>query len=94
VLVGNLMLLLCIVTLPFTTALMATYLSAPGPDGHLAAAIYAGSFLLRSAIAPPRYLLAGLLGLVMPLLTLVVCIALGMFYLLAPLARQRGGRLP
>lgn len=130
VLVGNLLLLMCIVVLPFTTSLMSTYLGTPGGDGHLAAAVYAGSFLLtsvvffglqchlllrrphllrggftaaerravlvRGAMAPPIYLLAGLLGLVSPLLTLAVCVVLGLFYLLAPRSSWRsphsGGR--
>jgi uncharacterized membrane protein len=48
VLVLNVLLLLCIVALPFTTALIATYLDAAG--GHLAAVIYAGSFLVTSLV--------------------------------------------
>jgi len=113
VLVVNLLLLMCIVALPFSTSLFATYLDA-GSGGHLAAAIYAGSFLvtsavflvlqflilvrrphllrdplspgqqrsllLRAAIAGPTYLVAALLGLMSPYLTLAVCIALGLFY--------------
>lgn len=38
------------------------------------------SLLLRAAIAGPTYLVAALLGLVTPYLTLAVCIALGVFY--------------
>jgi uncharacterized membrane protein len=49
VLVLNLLLLLCIVALPFTTALFATYLQAPAGQ-HLAAVIYAGSFLVTSVV--------------------------------------------
>jgi uncharacterized membrane protein len=49
VLVLNLLLLLTISVLPFTTALMAAYLEQS--DGqHLAAAIYGGSFLLASCV--------------------------------------------
>ncbi|HET7303122.1 MAG TPA: TMEM175 family protein [Segeticoccus sp.] len=48
VLVLNLFLLMCIVVLPFTTSLLATYLDAPG--GHLAAVVYAGSFLVTSSV--------------------------------------------
>lgn len=117
-LVLNVVLLMCIVALPFTTSLLASYLDAPG--GHLAAVVYAGSFLVtssvfttlqcylllrrphllrdrhtradtrailkRAAIAPPAYLIAGLLGLVSPYLTLAACVVLGVFYLLAPRA--------
>jgi uncharacterized membrane protein len=43
----NLLLLLCVGLLPFTTALMAAYLKE-GHGEHLAAAIYSGSFLLMS----------------------------------------------
>lgn len=49
VLVLNLLLLLCIVALPFTTSLFATYLQARSGQ-HLAAVIYAGSFLLTSVV--------------------------------------------
>lgn len=121
VLVLNLFLLMCFVALPFTTSLLATYVDQPR-GGHLAAIVYAGSFLVtstvfavlqshlllrrpdllrdpmtpadrrailkRSAFAPPMYLAAGLLGLVTPLLTLAVCIAMGLFYLSVPLARR------
>ncbi|WP_372698502.1 TMEM175 family protein [Arthrobacter sp. JSM 101049] len=112
-LVVNLLLLLCIVALPFSTSLFATYLDVE-PGGHLAAVVYAGSFLvtsvvflglqfliivrkphllrvpltrgrqrsllLRGAVAVPTYLVAALLGLLTPLLTLAVCIVLGVFY--------------
>ena len=122
VLVVNLLLLLCIVVLPFSTSLFATYLDAPA-GGHRAAAVYGGSFLVtslvfvvlqwlvlmrrphllrepltaagrrsllrRGAIAPPVYLVAALLGLVTPYLTLAVCVALGLFYL-APRRRATG----
>jgi uncharacterized membrane protein len=43
----NLTLLMFVVTIPFTTNLMATYLRA-GYGSHLATGIYAGSFLLMS----------------------------------------------
>ncbi|MPV49245.1 DUF1211 domain-containing protein [Pseudactinotalea sp. HY160] len=113
VIVVNLLLLLCIVALPFTTSLFATYLDQPA-GGHLAAVVYAGSFLVtslvflalqwlilmrrahllpaeltparrrallrRGLLAPPVYLVAALLGLVTPYLTLAVCITLGLFY--------------
>jgi uncharacterized membrane protein len=47
ILILNLLLLLFVGLLPFTTALMAAYLKE-GQGDHLAAAIYAGSFLLMS----------------------------------------------
>jgi uncharacterized membrane protein len=47
VLVLNLLLLLFVGVLPFTTALMAAYLKE-GAGDHLAAAIYSGSFLAMS----------------------------------------------
>jgi uncharacterized membrane protein len=49
ILVLNLMLLMCIVVLPFTTSLMATYLDVPS-GGRLAALVYAGSFLVTSSV--------------------------------------------
>ena len=49
ILVLNLLLLLCIVALPFTTSVMATYLDAPR-DRHVAAVVYAGSFLVTSTM--------------------------------------------
>ncbi len=48
-LVLNLVLLLCIVVLPFTTSLLATYLDADD-GGHLAAVVYAASFLVTSSV--------------------------------------------
>jgi hypothetical protein len=42
VMVWNILLLLCVGALPFTTALMAAYLKA-GQGEHLAAAIYPGA---------------------------------------------------
>jgi uncharacterized membrane protein len=47
VMVWNLLLLLCVGVLPFTTALMAAYLKEGQGEG-LAAAIYSGSFLVMS----------------------------------------------
>jgi uncharacterized membrane protein len=47
VLILNLLLLLTIGLLPFATALFATYLTRPHGQ-HLAAAVYAGAFLLMS----------------------------------------------
>lgn len=125
VVVVNLLLLLCIVPLPFTTSLFATYLDAPA-GGRLAAAVYAGSFLvtavvflalqclvvlrrpallaepltparqrallLRSSVAVPVYLLAAVLGMLSPYLTLAVCTAVGVFYLLP--AQLTGPRSP
>jgi uncharacterized membrane protein len=54
----NLLLLLTIGVLPFTTALMAEYLKQ-GHGQHLAAAIYAGSYLLMSVafVAINRHIL-------------------------------------
>jgi uncharacterized membrane protein len=49
ILVVNLLLLMTIVLLPFTTDLMATYLRHARPaDERLAAAVYSGSFLLMA----------------------------------------------
>ncbi len=44
----NLLLLAVIVAIPFATATMASYLTAGGPDAHVAAALYAGTFELMS----------------------------------------------
>ncbi len=49
VLVLNLLLLLCIVVLPFTTSVFADYLTAPD-GGEVAAVVYAGAFLVTSAV--------------------------------------------
>jgi TMEM175 potassium channel family protein len=49
ILILNLLLLLCVGVLPFTTALMAAYLKESEGE-TLAAAIYAGSFLLMSVV--------------------------------------------
>jgi uncharacterized membrane protein len=49
ILVLNMLLLLCVGLLPFTTALMAAYLKESQGEA-LAAAIYAGSFLLMSVV--------------------------------------------
>src|SRR5699024_6438190 len=49
VLVLNLVLLLCIVVLPFTTSVLSSYLDVPG-QGVLAAVLYAGSFLVTSSL--------------------------------------------
>ena len=48
ILILNIVLLMTIGLLPFTTALMAKYLNASGGE-HLAAAIFGGSFLLMAA---------------------------------------------
>ena len=60
VLLLNMLLLLTIAILPFTTALMADYLREPAGE-HLAAAIYAGSFLAMAVAfySMQRYLLVG-----------------------------------
>jgi uncharacterized membrane protein len=122
ILVLNLILLLCIVLLPFSTSVLANYLGDSG-DGRLAAVVYAGSLLVtssvfvalqfhilmrrsellreplpadvkrnilaRSMFAPPAYLMAGLLGLLWPYLTLAVCAVMGAFYLLTPALTRR-----
>ena len=56
-LVLNVFLLMAIVLLPFTTSLMASYLTAS--DGRLAAAVYGGSFLVMGVafVGFQRYLL-------------------------------------
>lgn len=116
VLVLNLVLLLCIVVLPFTTSVLSSYLDVPG-QGVLAAVLYAGSFLVTSSLffalqyhllkrrphllreAPdpvqtrsilrrglisiPVYVLAAAAALVSLYLTLGICMALGLFYLLS-----------
>ena len=116
VLVLNLVLLLCIVVLPFTTSVLSSYLDVSG-QGVLAAVLYAGSFLVTSSLffalqyhllkrrphllreAPdpvqtrsilrrglvsiPVYVLAAAAALVSPYLTLGICMALGLFYLLS-----------
>lgn len=116
VLVLNMVLLLCIVVLPFTTSVLSSYLDVPG-QGVLAAVLYAGSFLVTSSLffalqyhllkrrphllreAPdpvqtrsilrrglvsiPVYVLAAAAALVSPYLTLGICMALGLFYLLS-----------
>lgn len=54
----NLLLLLCVGALPFTTALMAAYLKE-GQGEHLAAAVYSASFLVMSLVfaATQRHIL-------------------------------------
>ena len=49
ILIWNLLLLLCVGVLPFTTSLMATYLKEGSGEG-LAAAIYGASFLVMGAV--------------------------------------------
>jgi TMEM175 potassium channel family protein len=49
ILVWNLLLLMTVSALPFTTALMATYLKESNGES-LAAAVYSGSFLLMSVV--------------------------------------------
>src|SRR5437899_2230160 len=54
----NLLLLLCVGALPFTTALMAAYLKE-GQGQHLAAAVYSASFLVMTLVfaAAQRHIL-------------------------------------
>jgi len=123
ILIWNLMLLMSLGLLPFTTALMAAYLKEGQGEG-LAAAIYSGSFLLMSVFfaatnrhilfSRPQlldesvdektrrealsrgvaglvpYLLATILALVSPYLTLAICAAIAVFYAL-PFASATGG---
>jgi uncharacterized membrane protein len=125
ILVLNLILLLFVGLLPFTTALMAAYLKE-GQGDKLAAAIYGGSFLsmgiafaslnrhilFRKAhlmVEPmdePRrrsilargvaglvpYLLATILAIVSPYVTLVICGAVAVFYAL-PVASASESRV-
>ncbi len=58
VMIWNILLLPCVGALPFTTALMAAYLKEEQGE-HLAAAIYAGSFLVMSLVfaATQRHIL-------------------------------------
>lgn len=49
ILLLNLLLLMCIVVLPFTTSLLSTYLDDPSA-GRLAAVIYAASLLVTSTV--------------------------------------------
>ncbi len=49
ILVINLLLLMSVCVLPFSTRLMATYLTGSGPDQRLTAAIYSGSLLVMGA---------------------------------------------
>ena len=49
ILTFNVLLLMCIVVLPFTTSLMAEYLTAPAGQ-HLAAVTYGGSFLVFALV--------------------------------------------
>ena len=115
ILILNLLLLMSIVLLPFTTELMAAYLRASGGES-LAAGIYSGSLLLMSllfsalnrhillarahmmrteipleerrrvlsrgitGLAP--YLVATLLAVVSPYVTLAICAAVAVFYAL------------
>ena len=48
VLFANLLLLLVVSAIPFPTRLLAEYLTAGGPDSHLAAAVYSGTMLAMS----------------------------------------------
>jgi len=44
----NLLLLMVVSAIPFPTRLLAEYLTAGGPDSHLAAAVYSGTMLAMS----------------------------------------------
>jgi hypothetical protein len=44
---------------------------------------------VRAAIAPPAYVIAGVLGLISPYLTLAMCAALGVYYVLPQPSRVR-----
>jgi uncharacterized membrane protein len=115
ILIWNLLLLMSVGLLPFTTALMAAYLKE-GQGETLAAAIYSGSFLLMSVffaatnrhilLSKPQlleesvdektrrealsrgivglvpYLLATILAVVSPYVTLAICAAIAVFYAL------------
>ncbi len=48
VLFANLALLLVVSAIPFPTRLLAEYLTAPGPDSHIAAAVYSATMLVMS----------------------------------------------
>ena len=49
--------------------------------------------LRRAAVAPPAHLVAGLLGMLSPYLTLAVCAVMGAFYLLPPRRARTGSEL-
>jgi uncharacterized membrane protein len=51
----NLILLAVTVAIPFATATLADYLTDTGPDGHVAAALYAGVFELMSLSFVPLF---------------------------------------
>jgi uncharacterized membrane protein len=51
----NLILLAATVAIPFATATLADYLTARGPDGHVAAVLYAGVFELMSLSFVPLF---------------------------------------
>ncbi len=51
----NLILLAVTVAIPFATSTLADYLTDTGPDGHVAAALYAGVFELMSLSFLPLY---------------------------------------
>jgi uncharacterized membrane protein len=51
----NLILLAVTVAIPFATSTLADYLTDPGPNGHVAAALYAGVFELMSLSFVPLY---------------------------------------
>lgn len=126
ILVWNLFLLMTVSVLPFTTALMAEYLKE-GEGEKLAAAVYAGSFLVMSLVfsgmnrhilfsradflatevdeAARRrtlglailglvpYLIATLLALVTPYLTIGICAAVAVYYAF-PMASDAGAAGP
>jgi uncharacterized membrane protein len=113
--IWNLLLLMSVGVLPFTTALMAAYLKE-GSGEHLAAAVYSASFLVmglmfgatnrhilfaRSELLDPPiplrrrramilrgvggsipYLLAAILALLSPYVSLAICAGVALFYAL------------
>ncbi len=127
IMILNLLLLLCVGLLPFTTALMAAYLKETEGE-TLSAAIYAGSFfamsiafaslqwrilirkphllaeqmdyarrrtILRRTIAGlAPYLIATVLALVSPYVTLAMCAAIAAFYALPIASSTEGNAAP
>jgi uncharacterized membrane protein len=125
ILMWNLLLLLTVSVLPFTTALMAAYLKEGEGEG-LAAGIYGASFLLMGAVfgatnrqillrrpqllkapIPPEegrrllhfaalgqipYVLAVVLAVVSPYLTLAICAVTALYYSLPVATRGTGGQ--
>jgi uncharacterized membrane protein len=125
ILIWNLLLLLSVGLLPFTTSLMAEYLKE-GSGERLAAGVYGASFLLMGAIfglvnrhillhrqqllkhpidratsgrllrfaalGQIPYLLATILAVVSPYVTLVICAGCAVYYALPTASRGPGGQ--